>query len=149
MLASASSSISEPQRDGRRYRRGQLRRCASRGLRCRGPLRRATGAGHDRGPDRPGGPAHGNGCVTRLSRCAGPDASAVATCWQAFLLGQFASGAMPILEFERDGEVVRIAADGPLPVRPTAAMDLAVGAELGIIHLFEEWLRPQLEKWCA
>lgn len=59
---------------------------------------------------------------------------------------------MPILEFERDGEVVRIAADGSLPVRPTAAMDLAVGAasaELGIIHLFEEWLRPQLEKWCA
>jgi hypothetical protein len=53
------------------------------------------------------------------------------------------------LEFERDGEVVRIAADGSLPVRPTAAMDLAVGAELGIIHLFEEWLRPQLEKWCA
>ena len=62
--------------------------------------------------------------------------------------GQFASGAMPAWEFERDGEVVRVDPTGPLLVRIGAAADLAVGAAvagLGIIHLFEEWLRPHLD----
>ena len=62
--------------------------------------------------------------------------------------GQFASGAMPAWEFERDGEVVRVDPTGPLLVRIGAAADLAVGAavaRLGIIHLFEEWLRPHLD----
>ena len=35
----------------------------------------------------------------------------------ACLRGQFASGAMPIWEFERDGEVVRVDPGGPLVVR--------------------------------
>ena len=64
------------------------------------------------------------------------------------LRGQFASGAMPAWEFERDGEVVRVDPAGPLMVRIGAAADLAVGAAvagLGIIHLFEEWLRPHLD----
>jgi DNA-binding transcriptional LysR family regulator len=64
------------------------------------------------------------------------------------LRGQFASGAMPAWEFERDGEVVRLDPTGPLLVRIGAAADLAVGtavAGLGIIHLFEEWLRPHLD----
>src|SRR5580704_12370714 len=66
----------------------------------------------------------------------------------ACLRGQFASGASPAWEFERDGEVVRVDPVGPLVVRIGAAADLAVGAAvagLGIIHLFEEWLRPHLD----
>lgn len=66
----------------------------------------------------------------------------------ACLRGRFASGAMPIWEFARDGEVVRVDPVGPLVVRLGAAVDLAVSAAvagLGIIHLFEEWLRPHLD----
>jgi len=65
----------------------------------------------------------------------------------ACLRGQFASGSMPIWEFERDGEVVKVDPAGPLVVRLGAAVDLAVStavAGLGIIHLFEDWLRPAL-----
>jgi DNA-binding transcriptional LysR family regulator len=66
----------------------------------------------------------------------------------ACLRGQFASGTMPPWEFERDGEVVRVDPVGQLVVRLGAAVDLAVSAAvagLGIIHLFEEWLRPHLD----
>jgi DNA-binding transcriptional LysR family regulator len=52
------------------------------------------------------------------------------------LRGQFASGAMPAWEFERDGEVVRVDPGGPLMVRIGAAADLAVGAAvagLGVV----------------
>ena len=66
----------------------------------------------------------------------------------ACLRGQFASGTIPTWEFERDGEVVRVDPVGPLVVRLGAAVDLAVSAAvagLGIIHLFEEWLRPHLD----
>jgi DNA-binding transcriptional LysR family regulator len=64
------------------------------------------------------------------------------------LRGRFASGAMTIWEFERDGEVVKVDPTGPLIVRVGAATDLAVDAALagsGIIHLFEDWLRPHLD----
>ena len=64
------------------------------------------------------------------------------------LRGQFSSGQIPAWEFERDGEVVRIEPSGPLLVRLGAAVDLAVDASLqgvGIIHLFEDWLRPHLD----
>jgi DNA-binding transcriptional LysR family regulator len=66
----------------------------------------------------------------------------------ACLRGQFASGAMPTWEFERDGEEVRVDPTGPLVVRLGAAVDLAVSAAvdgLGVIHLFEDWLRPHLD----
>ena len=66
----------------------------------------------------------------------------------ACLRGRFASGVTPPWEFERDGEVVRVDPIGPLVVRIGAAADLAVSAAvagLGIIQLFEEWLRPHLE----
>jgi DNA-binding transcriptional LysR family regulator len=66
----------------------------------------------------------------------------------ACLRGRFASGATPTWEFERNGEVVRVDPVGPLMVRAGAAADLAVSAAvagLGIIHLFEEWLRPHLD----
>lgn len=66
----------------------------------------------------------------------------------ACLRGQFASGSTPGWEFERDGEIVRIDPAGPLIVRLGAAVELAVRAAvdgLGVIHLFEEWLRPHLD----
>jgi DNA-binding transcriptional LysR family regulator len=66
----------------------------------------------------------------------------------ACLRGRFASGASPAWEFERDGEVVRIDPTGPLVVRLGAAADLAVGAAvagLGVVHMFEDWLRPHLD----
>jgi DNA-binding transcriptional LysR family regulator len=67
----------------------------------------------------------------------------------ACLRGRFASGATPTWEFERDGEVLRLDPAGPLTVRLGAAVDLAVDAAvagLGIIQLFEGWLRPDLER---
>jgi len=66
----------------------------------------------------------------------------------ACLRGRFASGAMPVWEFERDGQVVRVDPGGPLVVRLGGAADLAVDAAiagLGIVSLFEEWLRPHLD----
>jgi DNA-binding transcriptional LysR family regulator len=66
----------------------------------------------------------------------------------ACLRGQFASGAMPPWEFERDGEVVRVDPTGPLVVRLSGAADLAVSAAvagLGVVYHFEEWLRPHLD----
>jgi DNA-binding transcriptional LysR family regulator len=55
---------------------------------------------------------------------------------------------MPVWEFEREGEIVRVDPTGPLIVRLGAAVDLAVEAAvdgLGVIYLFEEWLRPHLD----
>jgi DNA-binding transcriptional LysR family regulator len=66
----------------------------------------------------------------------------------ACLRGQFASGAIPTWEFERNGEIVRVDPSGPLLVRLGSAVDLAVEAAvdgLGVIHLFEDWLRPHLD----
>ncbi|EUC00360.1 transcriptional regulator, LysR family [Rhizobium sp. CF080] len=66
----------------------------------------------------------------------------------ACLLKRFASGAMTLWEFERDGEVVRIDPRGPLTVQVGAATDLAVATAIagtGIISLFEDWLRPHLD----
>ena len=66
----------------------------------------------------------------------------------ACLRGQFASGRIHSWEFEQNGEVVVVDPVGPLVVRLGAAVDLAVSAAvagLGIIHLFEQWLSPQLE----
>ncbi|WP_042303888.1 LysR family transcriptional regulator [Paraburkholderia kururiensis] len=64
------------------------------------------------------------------------------------LRGQFAGGAMAMWIFERDGEVLRLDPPGTLVVRPAAAMDLLVSTALagvGVIHLFEDILRPHLE----
>jgi DNA-binding transcriptional LysR family regulator len=66
----------------------------------------------------------------------------------ACLRGQFASGAFPIWEFERDGEVVRVDPTGPLVVRLGGAADLSVSAAIagvGIVSLFEDWLRPEFD----
>src|SRR5215831_2731159 len=66
----------------------------------------------------------------------------------ACLRGRFTSGAMAPWEFEREGELVRVDPEGPLLVRIGTATDLAVDAALagvGIINLFEDWLRPYLD----
>ena len=66
----------------------------------------------------------------------------------ACLRGRFASGAMTLWEFERDGEVVTVEPSGPLIVRAGGGTDLAVDAAIsgtGIVHLFEDWLRPHLD----
>lgn len=66
----------------------------------------------------------------------------------ACLRGKFPSGVMPLWEFERDEEVIALDPGGPLVVRVGGGVDLAVQAAvdgLGIIHLFEDWLRPHLE----
>jgi DNA-binding transcriptional LysR family regulator len=65
----------------------------------------------------------------------------------ACLRGQFASGAMPVWEFERHGEAVRIDPSGPLLVKPGLAIELAISAAvagLGVIYLYEDMLRPYL-----
>ena len=67
----------------------------------------------------------------------------------ACLRGRFASGAMTPWEFERDDEVVRVEPTGPLLVRIGTASDLAVDAAIagtGIVYLFEDWLRPHLDR---
>jgi DNA-binding transcriptional LysR family regulator len=67
----------------------------------------------------------------------------------ACLQGRFSSGAVTSpWEFERAGEVVRVEPQGPLVVSVGSATDLAVDAAIagvGIIQLFEDWLRPHLE----
>ncbi len=66
----------------------------------------------------------------------------------ACLRGRFASGAVPLWEFERDGEVIRLDPPGPLVVGPGGGMELAIDAAVsgvGVVHLFEQWLRPQLD----
>ena len=67
----------------------------------------------------------------------------------ACLRGRFPSGTMTPWEFERDGEVVRVDPGGPLIVRVGGATDLAVDAAIsgaGIVYLFEDWLRPHLDR---
>ncbi|HEY1608774.1 MAG TPA: LysR family transcriptional regulator [Paraburkholderia sp.] len=66
----------------------------------------------------------------------------------ACLLGRFASGAMLPWEYEREGEVVKVDPAGPLQVQIGGATDLLVDAAIGgagIVHLFEDWLRPSIE----
>lgn len=65
----------------------------------------------------------------------------------ACLASRFRNGALATWEFEREGEIVRIEPAGPLAI-DVNAIDLAVSAAIdgcGIIHVFEDWLRPALE----
>ncbi|WP_296256280.1 MULTISPECIES: LysR family transcriptional regulator [unclassified Pseudomonas] len=66
----------------------------------------------------------------------------------ACLRGRFPSGSMPLWEYENDGEIVRVDPTGPLVVNIAGAVDLAVQAAidgLGVVFLFEDWLRPHLD----
>ncbi len=67
----------------------------------------------------------------------------------ACLRTRFSSGAMPPWEFEREGEKLRVDPAGPLIVQAGGGTDLAVDAAIagsGIIFLFEDWLRPHLQR---
>ena len=66
----------------------------------------------------------------------------------ACMRGRFPSGATDAWEFERDGEVLTLEPTGPLLVTIGPATDLAVDAALGglgIVYLFEDWLRPHFD----
>jgi DNA-binding transcriptional LysR family regulator len=61
---------------------------------------------------------------------------------------QFESVARPIWEFERDGETVRVDPAAAIVVQPGAAGEFLITAAvdgIGVIYLFEDWLRPALE----
>jgi DNA-binding transcriptional LysR family regulator len=61
---------------------------------------------------------------------------------------RFAGGATPLWEFKRGDEVVRLDPPGPLLVQPAGAVEVAVAAAihgLGVVSLFEDWLRPHFE----
>ncbi len=66
----------------------------------------------------------------------------------ACILGRFSSGALTSpWEYERDGDVVRVEPQSRLIVRIGGATDLAVDTAIagsGIIHMFEDWLRPHI-----
>jgi len=67
------------------------------------------------------------------------------TCMRA----RFSSGAIIRWTFERDGDAVTIDPAGPLLVQVGGALDLAVDAAVagtGIVYLFEDWLRPHIER---
>jgi DNA-binding transcriptional LysR family regulator len=66
----------------------------------------------------------------------------------ACLRGRSTNGAITPWEFERDGEVIRVEPSGPLVVQIGAGVDLAVDAAIagiGIMFLFEDWLRPHFD----
>jgi DNA-binding transcriptional LysR family regulator len=61
---------------------------------------------------------------------------------------RFPSGVIPVWEFERDGEIVKVDPPGPLVVSAGTASDLVVDAAIagsGIVGIFEGWLRPYFE----
>jgi DNA-binding transcriptional LysR family regulator len=62
---------------------------------------------------------------------------------------RFASGALIHWEFQRDGETLRIEPSGSLLVQVGGALDLVVDAAvdgLGIVYLFEDWLKPYIAR---
>lgn len=67
----------------------------------------------------------------------------------ACMRGRFASGAMIEWQFEHAGETLTIDPPGPLLVQVGGAIDLSVEsavAGLGIVYLFEDWLRPYIDR---
>jgi DNA-binding transcriptional LysR family regulator len=67
----------------------------------------------------------------------------------ACLRDRFASGTMQLWEYEKDGEVVKVDPAGPLIVRAGTSIELAIEAAIagaGVIHFFEDWLRPHLDR---
>ncbi len=83
-------------------------------------------------------------CLARRGRPDHPRDLLEHTC----IRGRFSSGVMPAWEFERDGETVRIDPAASLIVLAGEAVELGVEAAVagaGVIHFFEDWLRPHLD----
>jgi DNA-binding transcriptional LysR family regulator len=67
----------------------------------------------------------------------------------ACIRGRFSSGMINAWEFECAGELIKLETAGPLIVHIGAATDLGVDAAVagvGIIYLFEDWLRPYFDR---
>ncbi|RYE77052.1 MAG: LysR family transcriptional regulator [Oxalobacteraceae bacterium] len=67
----------------------------------------------------------------------------------ACMRARFASGAMIEWQFEQAGDTLSIDPPGPLLVQVGGAIDLTVEsavAGLGIVYLFEDWLRPYIDR---
>jgi DNA-binding transcriptional LysR family regulator len=67
----------------------------------------------------------------------------------ACMRARFASGAVIRWTFERDGETVTIDPPGQLLVQVGGALELKIDAAVagtGIVYLFEDWLRPYMER---
>jgi DNA-binding transcriptional LysR family regulator len=68
----------------------------------------------------------------------------------ACLRGRFTSGALTSpWEFERAGEIVRVEPQGPVIASVAGAVDLLVDIAIcgsGIVFLFEDWLRPAIDR---
>jgi DNA-binding transcriptional LysR family regulator len=95
--------------------------------------------------------------VQRMAAAAAPDY--LARCGRpqhprdlldhACMRARFASGAVIRWTFERDGEEVTIDPPGQLLVQVGGALDLKIDAAVagtGIVYLFEDWLRPYIER---
>lgn len=67
----------------------------------------------------------------------------------ACMRARFASGAIIRWTFERDGETTTIDPPGQLLVQVGGALDLKIDvavAGTGIVYLFEDWLRPYIDR---
>lgn len=67
----------------------------------------------------------------------------------ACMRARFASGAIIRWTFERDGETITIDPPGQLLVQVGGALDLKINvavAGTGIVYLFEDWLRPYIDR---
>ncbi len=67
----------------------------------------------------------------------------------ACMRARFASGAVIRWTFERDGETITIDPPGQLLVQVGGALDLKIDvavAGTGIVYLFEDWLRPYIDR---
>lgn len=61
---------------------------------------------------------------------------------------RFPHRALAPWEFERAGETVLVDPPSPLVVEPAGAADLAIDAAVagcGVLHIFEDWVRPHLD----
>jgi len=61
------------------------------------------------------------------------------------ITARLTSGALHDWEFEKGGKIERVRVSGPLVIQPGAAFDLAIESAargLGIVAIFEDWLRP-------
>ncbi|MBA1228674.1 LysR family transcriptional regulator [Pseudomonas viridiflava] len=66
----------------------------------------------------------------------------------ACLRGKFPSGSMPLWDYEKQGETLRVDPSGPMVFSIGGGVELSVQAAidgLGIIYLFDQWLQPYFD----